>query len=178
MKAITYSKLTHENFTINSLNAFKRFQEVKETWRKIDNRSVLVKNEFKEDWDLNKLRRVAADILAAFDRGCIVYGAFYKQELIGFASLSDSFFGKTNQYIELTMLQVSAPFRRNGIGKELFRLVCNEAKNTKAQKIYISAHPSKESQMFYQKMGCTEAVEINRIIAQNEPFDVQMEYKL
>ena len=47
-----------------------------------------------------------------------------------------------------------------------------------AKKLYISAHSSKESQEAYRRLGCIEAQEVNMEIAQNEPFDIQMEYQL
>lgn len=178
METITYLKLTEENVNVTSLDNFKRFQKINECWRKIDNQYVLVKNEFIEDWDSDKLRSVAKDMLKAISKGSIAYGAFYKNEVVGFIYLSDSFFGSENQYIELVMLQVSEPFRRSGIGKELFKLACEAARKTKAAKLYISAHSSKESQAFYRKLGCIEASEINTVIAESEPFDVQMEYEL
>ncbi len=37
---------------------------------------------------------------------------------------------------------------------------------------------SKESQAAYRKFGCIEATEINQVIAENEPYDVQMEFVL
>lgn len=178
METITYTKLNRNNFTIESLDTFRRFQEVNESWRKINDEYVLVKNKYTEEWDLSKLRNVAQEILNAIDRNCIVYGAFHKEELIGFISLSNSFFGSSNQYIELVILQVSSQFRRYGIGRKMFELVCKEAKIAGGRKLYISAHASKESQAFYRKIGCIEATEINKFIAGNEPFDVQMEYQL
>lgn len=178
MKTITYSKLNRKNFTIESLDTFRRFQEVKESWRKINNEYVLVKDEYIQEWDLNKLRNVAQEILDAIDKNCIVYGAFHEEELIGFISLSNSFFGSNNQYVEVDILQVSYPFRRQGVGRKMFEAVCKEAKAAGVGKLYISAHPSKESQAFYRKIGCIEAVEINKSIADNEPFDIQMEYQL
>ena len=47
-----------------------------------------------------------------------------------------------------------------------------------AKKLYILAHSLKESQNAYRKLGCIDANEINREIAENEPFDIQMEYQL
>lgn len=47
-----------------------------------------------------------------------------------------------------------------------------------AEKIYISSHSSKESQAAYRSLGCVDAVKINKEIAENEPFDIQMEYCL
>lgn len=65
-----------------------------------------------------------------------------------------------------------------GIGRELFRLACEEAHKHGAKKLYISAHSSKESQSAYRALGCVEAEEIDPVIAENEPFDIQMEYRL
>jgi len=42
----------------------------------------------------------------------------------------------------------------------------------------ISAHFYKESQAAYRRLGCVEATEINQVIAENEPYDVQREYVL
>ena len=43
---------------------------------------------------------------------------------------------------------------------------------------HISGHSSKESQAAYQALGCRHADEINKILAEKEPFDVQLEYIL
>lgn len=47
-----------------------------------------------------------------------------------------------------------------------------------ADKLYISGHSSKESQAAYSALGCKHAEEINEILAEAEPFDVQLEYIL
>ena len=47
-----------------------------------------------------------------------------------------------------------------------------------AKKLYISAHSSKESQAAYKALGCVYATEIIPWIAEEEPYDVQMEYIL
>ena len=92
--------------------------------------------------------------------------------------ISNELFGSKKQYSELVLFHVSQPFRRKGIGAKLFRAICREARLLGAEKLYISAHSSKESQAAYRKLGCINAREINRAIADNEPFDVQMEYIL
>lgn len=178
METITYLKLNRENFKSNLLDNFKRYQEVKECWRKIENQFVLVANEFVEDWDLSKCRNVAENLLKAIDQNNIAYGAYYQDELVGFIYLDNKFFGKDNQYIELLMFHVSEPYRKLGIGKTLFKFACDDARHLGVTKLYISAHSSKESQEAYRKIGCVNAVEINMLIAENEPFDIQMEYQL
>ena len=64
------------------------------------------------------------------------------------------------------------------VSNELFAPACKTAKEIGAKKLYISAHSSKESQATYRKLGCIEATEINQVIAENEPYDVQMEFVL
>lgn len=63
-------------------------------------------------------------------------------------------------------------------GRRLFTLGCEEAKKLGADRLYISAHSSKESQATYKALGCVHAQEINQELAQMEPCDVQLEYVL
>ena len=179
MNTITYLFLTEKNFNENSLDDFLRHQEVKECWRKNSNNEyVLVPNKYVEDWDLNKRKEVAREILNKIAGKGFAYGAFYEGKVVGYILISNEFFGGSNQYMELLLYHVSEPYRRRGIGKELFELACKTAKEVGAKKLYISAHPSKESQAAYRKLGCIEATEINQVIAENEPYDVQMEFVL
>ncbi|MGN0608843.1 MAG: GNAT family N-acetyltransferase [Oscillospiraceae bacterium] len=178
MGSINFEKLTNDNFNINSLDEFVRHQEVRECWRRINGELVLVPNNYVEDWDLEQRRKIAETIYNGIsDRG-FAYGAFDEGKIIGYIFLSKDFFGTSAKYIELKLFHVSEPFRCKGIGKELFKLACGEAKMIGAEKIYISAHSSKESQAAYRRLGCVEAEEINKEIAEDEPFDIQMEYCL
>ena len=141
-------------------------------------RSVLVANEYVEDWDLNKRREVAREILYKIAGKGFAYGAFCEEKVVGYILVSNALFGSSDQYMELLLYHVSEPYRRRGIGKELFSLACKTAKELGAKKLYISAHSSKESQAAYRRLGCIEAAEINQEIAENEPYDVQMEFVL
>lgn len=179
MNTITYLFLTEKNFNQNSLDDFLRHQEVKECWRKnCNNEYVLVPNEYVEDWDLKRRKAVAREILNKTAGNGFAYGAFCEGKVVGYILVSNEFFGSSHQYIELLMYHVSEPYRGRGIGKKLFKLACGTAKEIGAKKLYISAHSSKESQAAYRKLGCIEAIEINQAIAENEPYDVQMEFTL
>ena len=84
-KKVVSGKLKHgdtDKFNINSLDNFKRFQKVQECWRKINNNFVLVPNEFIEDWDLSKRRKVAEAILKVIDHKNVVYGAYFQDEIV------------------------------------------------------------------------------------------------
>lgn len=178
MENITYVELTTENFNANSLDEFIRHQEVKKSWRKINDVFILVKNEFTEDWSLEKRREVAWEILNGISAGGVGFGAFCDGRVVGYILLSNRLFGSNYQYMEIKLFHVSKPFRRRGIGRELFKLICAEAKEAGAKKLYISAHPSEESQLAYRSLGCIDAMEIDKEIAENEPYDIQMEYQL
>ena len=65
-----------------------------------------------------------------------------------------------------------------GIGKKLLNICSRKAKILGAEKLYISVHPSEETQYFCKSVGCTDAEEINYGIAEHEPESKQMEYVL
>lgn len=82
------------------------------------------------------------------------------------------------QYLQLMQIHVSYEHRSRGIGKKLFELCTEKAKAMGAAKLYISTHSSEESQVFYHKIGCMDAIEVNQKLAEHEPYDRQMEFVL
>lgn len=178
MGTITYVPLTRENCTVSALDTFELYQVVQKCWRRINGALVLIDHPYIEDWTLKERRAVARQILAAIDGGAAAQGAFLNNTLIGFAFLDAALFGKTARYLDLVMLYVSRPFRNHGIGKTLFRRICAAAKGCGAEKLYISANSSMETQAFYRGVGCVEATELNQALANQEPCDIQMEYIL
>ena len=132
---------------------------------------------FTEDWDLLRLWAEADDILQAIAAGTPVVGTFDGDALVGFAQLGERL-GSRGQYIELVSYHVSAPYRGKGIGRRLFAAICDAARSLGAEKLYISAHSSRESQAAYRALGCVPAQEVDAMRAANEPCDVQMEYDL
>lgn len=169
--------LTHDNFHADSLDGFIRHQEVTECWRCVNGEWELLPIVFTEDWDLPRLREEAADLLRAMDEGMPVIGAFDGAQVVGYAQLGERL-GSRGQYIELVSFHVSEPYRGQGIGRRLFGAICDEARAAGADKLYISAHSSKESQAAYRALGCVLAEEVDSIRAAKEPCDVQMEYVL
>ena len=77
--------------------------------------------------------------------------------------------------MDLSSIHVSEDMRGRGIGRELFRIAKNWAKQHGAKKLYISAHSAVESQAFYRAMGCVEAQEYNPEHVAKEPCDCQLE---
>ena len=178
MHETVIQRLPFKGFNEYSLDNFVRHQVVSECWRNVDGEWKLLPIAFTEDWGLDKCREEAADIFQRADRDLISFVAFQSNKVTGFITVNTRTIGSRKQYLQLESFQVSEPYRGQGIGKELFAKACAAAKEMGAQKLYISAHSSKESQAAYSALGCVHAQEIIPCIADVEPYDVQMEYAL
>lgn len=174
---IRYERLSHQNFDCRSLDGFIRRQTVRESWRKIDGTWRLIPNDYEENWDLIRRREIAADIARHMETDQSAFGAFSSDQLVGFITVSHALFGQSACYAPLVCFQVSEPYRRQGIGKRLFALAAGELAALGADRLYISAHSSRESQAAYRALGCVDAAEINARLAAEEPFDVPLEYQ-
>ena len=175
---IYYQRLNADNFTGNSLDDFVRHQTVTECWRKIGGDWKLVPNVYEENWSPEQCREIAEDVVYHIELDQTGFGAFDGGRIIGFVTVSHCIFGAAARYVELVCFQISEEYRHQGIGRKLFSMACEEARRLGANKLYISAHSSKESQAAYRALGCTPAEEVNEELAAAEPFDVQMEYRL
>ncbi len=173
-----YKRLDNHNFTGHSLDDFVRRQTVTACWRKISNDWKLVPNVYEENWSQVQCREIAEDVAHHINLDQTGFGAFDGERIIGFATVSHRIFGTAARSVQLVCLQVSEEYRRQGIGRKLFSLACEEARRLGADKLYISAHSSKESQAAYRALECSFAEEINEELAAAEPFDVQLEYRL
>ncbi|MBQ2952119.1 MAG: GNAT family N-acetyltransferase [Clostridia bacterium] len=173
----TVSRLGPEGLEPLALDGFRRHQEVRECWRCVDGAWQLLPIAFTEDWDLTRLRSEAVWLTLSAGMGNPVFIARAGGAVVGFAALSGRL-GSRGQYIELQILQVSEPCRGQGVGRALFAAVCVAAREAGAEKLYISAHSSKESQAAYRALGCTLAQEPDAAHVEAEPCDVQMEYDL
>ena len=175
---VTIEKLTKDNFSEHSLDEFSRHQVVTECWRQVDGAWNLYPIAFTEDWDLEKRRQIAGAIAGNLDGDMVDFGAFDGSRLVGYITLGTQALGSRGQYRQLVEFEVSQEHRGMGVGRQLFTRLCGEARGMGAEKLYISAHSSKESQAAYRALGCTHAREIIPAIAEEEPCDVQMEYVL
>jgi ribosomal protein S18 acetylase RimI-like enzyme len=173
-----YRKLNIDETRVELFKSFNRYQEVKKCWRKENNTWMLNDISFVEQWGTSEKEILVKCLCRTISTGGTVFGAFIDTVLIGFASIEKIFFGTGDEYVQLSSIHTTYEYRGAGIGTELFRHICRKAIEMGAKKIYISAHSSEESQAFYKGLGCVEAVEINREIADEEPFDCQLEYVL
>ncbi len=175
---LCYKELNTNEINLDLFFAFKRKQIVTKCWRKEDGKWVIKDAPFVDDWGNDEYKILVECLKHTIATGGLVCGAFVDEKLKGFVSVEGTRMGSEHQYMDLSSLHVSQDMRRQGIGRELFLIAGNFAKERKAKKLYISAHSAIESQSFYRSMGCVEAKEYNTEHVEREPYDCQLEYEL
>ena len=159
-------------------HAFERHQIVNRCWRKENGEWRIRDIAFVEQWGSAEYEVLCLDLKRTIQSGGAVSCALIDGKLKGFAAVSAGLFGKDQEYIDMPALHVSEESRGMGIGKELFRLVADWAREQGAAKLYISGHSAVETQAFYRAMGCVEATEYSEKHVAAEPCDCQLEYSL
>lgn len=175
---IQYRECRSEELSRELFSDFQRRQNVTKCWRKIDGEWLIKDISFADDWTEQDYSALIACLNNTILTDGVVFGAFLDGRLKGFASVESTRFGTDRQYMDLSSIHVSQDMRGKGIGKELFCRAKEYAKKHEAQKLYISAHSSVESQAFYRALGCVEADEYNADHVEREPFDCQLECRL
>ncbi len=168
-------ELNPEEVTQELFSGFHRHQQVTKCWRKRDGSWVIVDNPFVEEWTKKDYRYLVECLRHTLTTGGVVYGYFESGALKGFASVEKDALGSRGQYLELSSLHVSEELRGRGIGRCLMKHAQQWASGQGAEKLYISAHSSVESQAFYSAMGCREAEEYSAPHVEKEPCDCQLE---
>ena len=175
---IQYRTLCADELCRELFRHFIRHQVVTKCWRRDNGAWVIRDDPFIDDWSEADYQTLVACLKNTVQTGGVVYAAFSDDVLKGFVSVEAAFFGGEAQYLDLTSIHVSEDMRGAGIGRSLFLLAKDWAKEKGAKKLYISAHSAVESQAFYRSMGCVEAKEYNQRHVDEEPFDCQLECAL
>ena len=178
MELINYRELKKHEINETLFENFNRYQEVKKCWRKENGEWVLKDISFTEQWSLEEYKILISYLHNTAKTGGVVIGVFNNNVLVGFASVENQPFGLKKEYLQLSSIHISYESRGMGIGRNLFIVAAKRAKEIGAKKLYISAHSSQETQIFYKTMGCIEAMEYNEKLVNEEPCDCQLEYKL
>ncbi len=141
---------------------------------------LILKEEYYDirSWHPDEINKIIKRSYELFDRGGTFYAALDNSTMIGFVALENEFIGKNRDQLQLVFLYVSKNFRRKGIGTELLDLAKRKAKELGAEKLYISATPSKSTVDFYVNRGCKLADEINKQLFELEPEDIHLDLKL
>jgi predicted N-acetyltransferase YhbS len=175
---ITNKSLLLDELSKNFLTEFKRYQKTSRVLAKSKHCLTEKADYFIDDWNDEKKAYIIKELRQCVQSGGAVIGAFYEGKLVGFANVASVRFGENLDYVELPYIHVSNESRGSGVGKSLFYLCCEKAKQLGAKKLYIGTHPSVETQKFYKTVGCTLAKEINEDVYNREPLDIQLEYIL
>ena len=172
---IQYRTIQENELDRELFSCFIRLQIVKNCLRREKGSWIVREDPFIDDWTEEDYQTLITCLANTIQTGGFVYGAFDEGRLKGFVSVESAFWGRDQQYLDLTSLHVSQDMRRTGIGRTLFLAAKEWAGKKGAEKLYISAHSAMETQEFYRAMGCVEAEEYNQMHVDAEPFDCQME---
>ncbi len=175
---IIYKELEEKDIDFSLFASFDRMQIVTKCWRRINGEWLIKDVSFVDNWSEEKYEEEVLYLRNLLSLGGYVIGAFDGDKMKGFASVEATIFGATAKYMDLSNIHVSQELRGQGIGKALFNFATTWAKKQGAEKLYISAHSSIESQAFYKAMGCVEATEYSKKHVEEEPYDCQLEYVL
>lgn len=162
------------------LKDFDRHQEVRRCWRRKDGQWELKDIAFLEEWEDEDKWEIVRQLRQLLEEGGAVFAAFVqgRECPAAFAAVEGTLQGSRGQYAVLHFIYTDRRWRGKGIGKELFRRVCAFARDIHAEKLYISAHSSEESQRFYRGLGCVDAQELIPRLYELEPWDCHIEYLL
>lgn len=174
--SITYKVLSVNEITSNLLKGYERYTKTTHVYRWIDGALQIIPEEFEEDWSETKLMELSLYLKDCAARGGVVIVAVEDNHVVGFGNLESNRYFDT--YIHLPYLHVSRPNRGTGIGRMLLQRLEQEARLLGGKKLYISSHPSVESQAFYQSVGCVVATHIIPELLELEPLDIQLEKDL
>ena len=107
-----------------------------------------------------------------------VIGAFDQNTLVGVASVNGVKRGVCHNYLKMDILYVSRSVRGQKVGQNLLEQCKAIAKRLGAEKLYISATPTKGTVDFYLKNGAVITKEIDPELFALEPEDIHLELKV
>ena len=155
-----FKKLHPTDISDNMLDTFTRYQATNKVLVNESGNLVEKEDRFEDDWLFNRKREIVIHFNYVLNHGGAVIIVTRETSVVGFAVIEPGEFGHKFRYRELSYIHVSSELRGNGIGHELFKKMLEVTKELGAEKLYIGAHPSIETQRFYSKMGCELAEEI------------------
>ena len=152
--------------------------EVIENIYHFENGGLVIKTEHIEaqGWPAGEAEKYTPILYDCFDRGGWFCGAFVGEKLIGTAILESKFIGKNKGKLQLKFLHISRPYRKRGLGTQLFKLARVAALQRGARQLYISATPSENTVNFYLRLGCTLTEEPDPELFAFEPEDIHLKF--
>lgn len=174
--------MIYRELTINECELIRQIngaQYIEKAWREVDGKRQLITIDWQEpglpngfEWHIERFQQSLRD-------GGTAFGCFNEESvLVGYATIENNLFGETAKHALLDQLFITKELRGKGIGKALFNLCANKAKENGADKLYICAGSAEETIAFYFAIGCKEAQEINQELYESDPRDFQLEYQI
>jgi predicted N-acetyltransferase YhbS len=117
-------------------------------------------------------------LLDCFDRGGWFCGAFEDGKLVGVGVLDNKFIGRDKDQLQLKFLHVSRDYRGQGLGRKLFQMAAEKARELEAMQMYISATPSENTVNFYLRLGAVVTKEPDPELFAFEPEDIHFECEI
>ncbi|WBW96057.1 GNAT family N-acetyltransferase [Oceanirhabdus sp. W0125-5] len=177
MQNLVYRILTIED--CKGINDINPAQYISRAWREVNGNRQLVQIDYQEsDWP-NGYETHYNSLKDTILSGGAAFGAFdNNNKLIGFATINKNFYGDKLKYLLLDQLFITLEHRNKGIGKKLFMLCADLAREWNGDKLLICAGSAEETVAFYFAIGCEEAMEINQEFYEDDPRDYQLEFSL
>lgn len=109
------------------------------------------------------------------EAGGVLLGAFDRDRLVGFAIYEPSI---SEGLANLAVLHVTRTNRREGIGCRLTTEVVRLARADGAQRLYVSATPTRATVDFYMRQGFEPLATPNERLFARKPDDIHIEMRL
>lgn len=148
-------------------------------YRVVDGRLLLVPAYFEvPGWDPEPIESDTIELRNCFDRGGIFHGAFDRDALLGVSIIDTKLIESAPDHRQLLYLYVSRPVRGQGVGRALFALAAETARELGAKALYISATPTESTINFYLHRGASLLPDPDPALFAAEPDDVHLTYPL
>lgn len=176
------ARLTGRQFTRSEVSHYwdiDRREVIDNIYYLVDGKLILKPEHYDvQGWPPGERELYTPLMLDCFDRGGWLYGLFDGDRLIAAVVLESKFIGPHNDLLQLKALHVSCSHRDQGLGRYLFELAKEKARNLGARGLYISATPSEHTINFYLRLGCTVTQTPDPDLFALEPEDIHLECSL
>lgn len=153
-------------------------QTIGRAWRLVEGRRELVEIHYEDPDFPNGFEDHLARLRETIQTGDFAIGAYRDGRLVGFCTVERQLFGSQANMALLDQLFVSRAYRGQGIGKQLFHKAAHAAGEWGADRLYICAGSAEETIAFYHAIGCDEAREVDPVLAESDPRDLQLTFEI
>ena len=164
---------------LNLIWSIDRSEEIHGMYHHENGELVLKPERFSlHGWPGDAAERSGPWLMEAFNREGFFKGAFVGSEIVGVVVLDSRLLGPERDMLQMMFLHVGKSRRKTGLGKRLFNIAVNRAREMGAATMYISSMPSENTVNFYRHMGCRVAEHPVQELFEMEPEDIHMKYSI